>query len=151
MQAQQPEPLSIDTIFLKYGKCQGATMLNLTTDVLGESTLIERYKCLIINGETKHLNYDAIVTEVEASIKRDFNRRPDLHTRNLVREETVNGRLQTVYYHLAYEPFPPTHEYILYSNKNCKLTLIYLRGNFMENLLANQLAQLKKLFIKINN
>jgi hypothetical protein len=143
-QAQAQETLSIDTLFGKYGKTKGATMLNLTKDVLGDDSRVVRYKCLIIN------NNDLLLSDIaEDAMKKDYNRRKELGNQNVIRESTVDGRLQTVYYLLAREPDSPFYEYILYSNKNRKITLIYIKGRFPEEQLDYELSLLKNLFIKI--
>jgi hypothetical protein len=142
------EAFSIDTVFDKYSKMKGVTMLNLAKDVLEKDTHVDRYKCLIINGDNVNLNFSDITGEIELAIKKDFHRRNDLGNQSVIRESITNGQLQTVYYMLAREPFAP-FEYILYSKKNRKITLIYLKGNFGEGMLDYELKQLKNLFIKI--
>jgi hypothetical protein len=148
-QAQAQEILSIDTLFGKYGKTKGATMLNLAKDVLGDNSRVVRYKCLIINGNNETLPLNDIAENAEDAMKKDYNRKQELGNRNVIFESTVDGRLQTVYYLLSRESDSPFYEYILYSNNNRKITLIYIKGRFPEKQLDYELSQLKNLFIKI--
>jgi hypothetical protein len=145
MTANAQESLSIDTIFGKYGKMKGSTMINLAKDVLGKNTRVDRYKCLITFSSPD------IVKETEEAISMDFAGRKKRNNQLILKELIENGTIGTVYYLLEKEEDSPYYEYILYSNKNHRVTLIYIKGRFPYDQLEYELNILKNLFIKINH
>jgi hypothetical protein len=137
--------LSIDTLFANYGKQKGSIMIELAKDVLDGHTQIERYKCLIADANPE------IIRQVETALQSDFSEENRYAYQNVLKEIKEDGKIRTVYYVFVREKFSSVWEYILYTNKNKKFTLIYLKGDFPDALLDEELKKLKNLFIEINN
>jgi hypothetical protein len=136
--------LNIDKIFNNYGKQDGAVLIELAKDVLGNYTAIHRYKSLIVPTDSAKLN-----ATLEA-IKKDLQKG---HSGSglVLMETQKNGKVESATYVLGREAHSPTYEYILFKHKAQKLTLIYIRGNFPPEQLQDELDKLKDLFIKVNN
>jgi hypothetical protein len=129
----------IDAIFDEYGKQQGAVLIELAKDVLGRHSRIDRYKSLAIpiNPDIVRLTLTAI--------------RADLKDGKILMESQKDGITETGYYHLPRTGNLQEYEYILFSSKSRKMTLIYIRGDFPPARLELELDKLKDLFIRINN
>jgi hypothetical protein len=130
--------LNVESIFQNYGKQKGATLIELAKDVLGGHTQISRYKSLILPADTGIIN--ATVNAIQK----------DLKNGKILIENKKDGKIETGYYCLK-KPDSTYYEYILYTDKSRKITLIYLKGKFPPNQLENELNKLKDLFIKVNN
>jgi hypothetical protein len=133
------ENLNVETIFCNYGKQKGSILIELGKDVLGEHTKIKRYKSLTV------FSNQTIVDSVMNTIQND------LKYSEILMESRKNGKIEIGYYCLRKENKGSDFEYILFSNKAGKMTLIYLRGNFLSGRLENELEKLKNLFIKIHH
>jgi hypothetical protein len=130
--------LHIDTVFQNHGKQKGAILIELAKDVLSGRTQINRYKSMILPSDTGMMN-----VTVNAI-------RQDLKNGKVLLENKKDGKIETGYYCLK-RPDSPEYEYILFTHKSRKITLIYLKGKFPPNQLENELNKLKDLFIKVNN
>jgi hypothetical protein len=75
----------------------------------------------------------------------------DLKNGRILMESRKNGEVESGYYCLTKQNNAKEYEYILFTNKSKKMTLIYIRGHFLPNRLEHELDKLKKLFIKVNN
>jgi hypothetical protein len=131
--------LNIETIFNDYGKKEGSILIELAKDVLGEHTRIRRYKSLGIPSDS------AIIRVTIESIQKD------LKDGRILMESKKNGNLEIGYYCLTKDDRAKEHEYILFTNKSKKMTLIYICGRFPPRNLDDELSKLKNLFIKVNN
>ncbi|MDR2652148.1 MAG: hypothetical protein LBC68_07520 [Prevotellaceae bacterium] len=131
--------LNIENIFENYGKKEGSVLIELTKDVLGNYTKINRYKSMIIpfDAEIADICANAVKTDIEDGI--------------IIMESTKKGKIETAYYCLKKNDNNSDYEYILFTKKNKKITLIYLRGDFKPHKLESELNILKNLFITINN
>ncbi|MDR1523769.1 MAG: hypothetical protein LBS79_00740 [Tannerella sp.] len=130
--------LHIDAVFNDYGKQKGTVFIELEKDVLGHHTRISRYKSLTTpcDPEIIRVTLDAI--------------RTDLKNGKILMESQKDGITETGYYHPAKKD-DSEEEYILFSAKSKKMTLIYIRGAFPPSQLEKELYKLKDLFIKVNN
>jgi hypothetical protein len=132
--------LSIESIFQAYGKRDGSVLIELAKDVLGNNhTKINLYKSLIVSSDSAIVN---------ASLKAILS---DRENGSILLESQKNGKIETGYYCLEKKENSPDYEYILFTNKSRKMTLIYLKGNFPPSRLEEELDQLKNLFLKVNN
>jgi hypothetical protein len=131
--------LNIEAIFNDYGKKEGSVLIELAKDVLGEHTRIKRYKSLIIPSNS------AVIRATMEAIQKD------LKDGRILMESRVNGKVEVRYYCLTKESDSGEYEYILFTNKLKKMTLIYIRGKFPPHKLEEELGKLKNLFIKVNN
>jgi hypothetical protein len=132
--------LHIDTVFQNHGKQKGAILIELAKDVLSGRTQINRYKSMILPADTGMVN-----VTVNAI-------RQDLKGGEVLLENIKDGQIETGYYCLKRQNFSlEDYEYILFTHKSRKITLIYLKGKFPPSLLENELNKLKDLFIKVNN
>ncbi|MDH8701274.1 hypothetical protein M2138_000615 [Dysgonomonadaceae bacterium PH5-43] len=131
--------LNINSIFEEYGKQKGSILIELGKDVLGKHTKISRYKSLIMS-----LDKDAVKLTQEAILK-------DVEKGTIVVESQKDGNIETAYYYLPKKKDSDYYEYILYSNKSKKMTLIYLRGKFPPRDLEKEFNKLKNLLITVNN
>jgi len=131
--------LSIDTVFNDYGKQEGSILIELAKDVLGHHTKINRYKSLILPS-----NSGIVDSTLEAI-------RIDSKDGSILMESKKDGKIETGYYCLKKKGNSPDYEYILFTNKSKKMTLIYIKGHFPPNRLEEELDKLKDLFIKVNN
>ncbi|GHT61671.1 hypothetical protein AGMMS50239_13090 [Bacteroidia bacterium] len=130
--------LNIETIFQNHGKQKGAILIELAKDVLGGHTQISRYKSLILPSDT------GVIKATTNAI------RQDLKNGKVLMENKKDGKIETGYYCLEKQD-SPDYEYILFTDKSRKITLIYLRGKFPPDQLESELNKLKDLFIKVNN
>ena len=130
--------LNIGTVFQNYGKQKGAILIELAKDVLGGHTQINRYKSLILPSDTGIVN-----TTINAIQK-------DLKNGKILMENKKEGKIETGYYCLKKQD-SVDYEYILFTDKSQKMTLIYLKGKFPPDQLEDELNKLKDLFIKVNN
>lgn len=130
--------LAIEKIFSHYGKQKGATLVDLSTDVLSENTKIIRYKSLLTSSKKELV--DATFKAIQADVKKGSK----------IAETSKDGHIELGYYCLSAKPSDETNEYILYKNKSNKLVLIYLKGNFPPQQLEDELDTLKDLFIYVN-
>jgi hypothetical protein len=130
--------LNIGTIFQDHGKQKGAIFIELSKDVLSEHTQISRYKSLILPSDTGIVN--ATINAIQK----------DLKNGKILMENKRDGKIETGYYCLK-EQNSTDYEYILFTDKSQKMTLIYLRGAFPPDQLEDELNKLKDLFIKVNN
>jgi len=137
--------LSVDTIFGDYGKKQGSVMIDLAKDVLGEHTRIIRYKCLIINTEA------VSAQRIGEAAVNDFTNHSRYGNGVIIKQIYENGLLRSATYSLGKEQPTDVNQYILYSRRNDKTTLVYLTGHFSPDRLNGELNKLKNLFIKVNN
>jgi len=130
---------SIGAIFDEYGKREGSIMIELGKDVLGSRTQIKRYKSLMIPSDTAmlRLTKEAIANDIKEGRK--------------LFESRKDGKIESVSYCLKKDEQTSEYEYILFSDKSRKMTLIYVRGNFPPERLESELRRLKDLFIKVNN
>lgn len=132
------ENLNVETIFRNYGKQKGSILIELGKDVLGDYTKIKRYKSLTV------FSRQTIVDSVLNTIQND------LKYSEILMESRKNGKIEIGCYCLRKKENESDYEYILFSNKAEKMTLIYLKGNFLSGSLDNELEKLKNLFIKIH-
>ena len=130
--------LNIETVFQDHGKQKGAILIELAKDVLSGHTQINRYKSLILPADTGIVN-----TAVKAI-------QEDLKNGKTLMENKKEGKIETGYYCLKRQD-SLDYEYILFTDKSQKMTLIYLKGEFPPSQLENELNKLKDLFIKVNN
>ncbi|MDR1380850.1 MAG: hypothetical protein LBJ47_05150 [Tannerella sp.] len=131
--------LRVDGIFDGYGRQKGAVLIELAKDVLGRHTRISRYRSLTIPVDSA-----AVRTTLDAI-------RTDLKNGTVLAESQKDGMTETGYYHLSEKTGRPENEYILFSAKSPKMTLIYIRGDFPPSRLEDELGKLKDLFIKVDN
>lgn len=136
--ARAQNGLNVDTIFQNHGKQKGAVLIELAKDVLGGHTQISRYKSLILPSDT------GIFRATAAAIGED------LKNGKILMETKKDGKIATGYYCLKKQE-SADYEYILFTDKSRKITLIYLMGKFPPGQLENELNKLKDLFIKVNN
>jgi hypothetical protein len=131
--------LNIEAIFGDYGKRDGSVLIELAKDVLGGHSRIKRYKSLIIPSDS------AIVRASMEAIRKD------LKDGRILMESRENGRVEVGYYCLTKAEHAREYEYVLFTNKLKKMTLIYISGRFPPHNLEDELSKLKNLFIKVNN
>ena len=130
--------LNIETIFQDHGKQKGAVLIELAKDVLSGHTQISRYKSLILPSDTGVVN--ATINAIQK----------DLKNGKILMENKKDGKIETGYYSLKRQN-STDYEYILFTDKSQKMTLIYLKGTFPPDQLEDELNKLKDLFIKVNN
>lgn len=130
--------LNIETVFQDHGKQKGAVFIELAKDVLSGHTQISRYKSLILPSDTGVVN--ATVNAIQK----------DLKNGKILMENKKDGKTETGYYCLKRQD-STDYEYILFTDKSPKMTLIYLKGAFPPDQLEDELNKLKDLFIKVNN
>jgi thioredoxin reductase len=143
--AHAQEGLNIEKIFNDYGKQEGSVLIELAKDVLGNHTKISRYRSLIIPSDSVILN-----TTREA-ILNDFVKTGHYGNEVVLMESKKDGKVESATYALGNNGNSSAYEYILFTNKSKKMTLIYLKGNFPPKQLESELNKLKDLFIKVNN
>ena len=130
--------LNIETIFQDHGKQKGAILIELAKDVLSGHTQISRYKSLILPSDTGIVN--ATINAIQK----------DLKNGKILMENKKDGKIETGYYWVKRQD-STDYEYILFTDKSQKMTLIYLKGAFPPDQLNDELNKLKDLFIKVNN
>ena len=130
--------LNIETIFQDHGKQKGAILIELAKDVLSGHTQINRYKSLILPSDTGVVN--ATINAIQK----------DLKNGKILMENKKDGKIETGYYWVKRQN-STDYEYILFTDKSQKMTLIYLKGAFPPDQLNDELNKLKDLFIKVNN
>jgi hypothetical protein len=131
--------LNIETLFNEYGKKEGSILIELGKDVLSDHTAIRYYKSLILNAEAEQAE------AIEAAVSEDAKNGSQLM------KSVKDGRTEMAAYCLARKAGTTVYEYILFSNKGKKMTLIYLNGHFSPDRLEDELENLKDLFIQVNN
>ena len=131
--------LNIDCIFSELGKLEGSILVELHKDVLGNHTHIHFYKSLTLT-----VNTDQIKSVEEAVTK-------DVKTGRVIFQSAGNGKVETASYCLEKLTESPHYEYILFSVRSKKMTLMYIKGQFQPHHLDNELNKLKNLFITVNN
>ena len=131
--------LNVNDVFDRYGKQEGSVLVQLASDILSQGgSKITFYKSLIID-DLPHIKQDiqnAIKADVEGKI--------------IISEVKKNGQIESCSYYLGKDKSSKS-EFILYSNKGRKITVVYLKGNFSPAHLDNELKKLKDLFIYVNN
>jgi hypothetical protein len=137
--ANAQKNLNIEKVFETYGKQDGSILIELAQDVLKNNTKINRYKSMIIDFDSQIADF--CTTAIEKDIKNG----------SIMMELKKDGKTETAYYCLPKTENNPDYEYILFTNKNQKITLIYVRGVFEPKQLEKELNELKSLFIKVNN
>jgi hypothetical protein len=142
---QAQDELNIGKIFNDYGKQEGSILIGLAKDVLGDNTRIDRYKSLIISPDT------AILRATREAIKADFVKNGQYGNGIILIESKKDGKIESASYSLGKDENSSSYEYILFTVKSKKMTLIYIRGNFPPKQLESELDKLKNLFIKANN
>jgi hypothetical protein len=143
--ANAQEGLNIEKIFDDYGKQKGSTLIELAKDVLGNHTKISRYKSLIISADS------AVLNRTREAINNDFISKQANTNRVVMMESKKDGKIESATYSLGKNENSSAYEYILFTYKARKMTLIYIRGNFPPEKLDSELQKLKDLFIKVNN
>lgn len=140
--AKAQEGLAVDTVFQKYSMMKGSIFISLAKDVLGEETEIDRYKCLILDDNSE------IAKEITDAIMRDRFKRDKSGKEGAeqIKYKVKDGKTAALSYRLARGGYP-FFEYLLYSNKNGRMTLIYIRGDFLN--LDKELIKIQNLFIKL--
>jgi hypothetical protein len=131
--------LNIEVVFENYGKKEGSILIELSKDALGNYTKINRYQSLIINSDPGIADICAMAI---------IN---DIKDGSIMLESKKGGKIETAYYCLKKDENVDEYEYILFTNKKQKITLIYLKGDFKPKFLETELNRLKNLFIKVNN
>jgi hypothetical protein len=138
--ANAQKDLEIETtVFKSYGKQEGSVLIELGKDVLGNHTKISHYKSLIIPSDS---------TVINATLKAI---RKDVEDGKILMESRKDGKIETGYYCLKKKKDSWAYEYILFTNKSRKMTLIYIKGDFPPDQLEDELHELKNLFIRVNN
>ncbi|MDR1347163.1 MAG: DUF6108 family protein [Prevotellaceae bacterium] len=137
--ASAQKNLHIDTVFENYGKRDGSVLIELAKDVLEHYTKITQYKSMIIPFDRQIAD---ICTDAIAK---------DTRNGSIMMKSKKNGKTETACYCLPKSKDSRNYEYILFTSKNKEITLIYIRGNFAPSRLEDELNELKKLFIKVNN
>lgn len=138
------EGLNIEKIFNDYGKQQGSILIELAKDVLGDHTKIEKYKSLIITSSP------SITDATLEAIKKDLDRNIPSGNAFTLMESKKDGSIESASYTLGNVHHSNLYDYILFNNKNNKLTVIYIRGKFPPEDLEDELLTLKNLFIHVN-
>lgn len=131
--------LRIDLLFEECGKQEGSILIELGKDVLRGKSRICFYKGLIINSSLLEPG------AVEEALKRDTEKG------SIISESKKDGQLKSAYYSLGKNEKTGEYEYILYTLRSKKITLVYLRGDFPPRQLKKELDKLKNLIIKIDN
>lgn len=123
------EDLRINSIFKKYGKQKGATMVVMSGKVLKDYDL-SKYRSITIN-------YDkAIFNEIQECIE------DDKEGAHKIKEIINNGVIVSAYYQLISNE-SKINKYILFNvDNNHKATLIYMEGGINSDVL------IEKLFLK---
>jgi hypothetical protein len=129
--------LKVKEIFDKYGKQEGAVLVQLSSDVLSQGSNLTFYKSLILD----------IHPAREQDLLNALGQ--DIRNGQIVSEVKKNGKVESGTY--LFGSSGKTSEFILYKNKSGKITLVYLKGNFRPNQLNDELRKLKDLFIYVNN
>jgi hypothetical protein len=143
--AQAQDGLNIEKIFKDYGKREGSALIELAKDVLGDNTKIDRYKSLIIAPDT------VLLKATRKAINADFVKNGHYGNGIVMMESKKDGKIESASYALGKDENSANYEYILFTVKSKKMTLIYIRGNFPPKQLESELDKLKNLFIKANN
>jgi hypothetical protein len=138
--AHGQKDLHVNSLFRDYGRQHGAIMIELARDVLGNHTKIGFYKSMTVPAETDRVQL------IEETVRRDVANGVTLM------EYVRGGRIEKAYYLLERSgDATADYEYILFTNKSGRITLIYVTGNFTPAQLTDELDKLKDLFIKVNN
>jgi hypothetical protein len=133
--------LNIEQIFRDYGKKEGSVQIELAKDVLGDHTKLNRYKSLIV------LSNSIVLDAMRKAMQTDFDDKGG----SIIKKSLKDGKLIETTYCLKKNNRSPDYEYILFTVKEEKITLVYLRGEFPPDCLTNELQNLKNLFIEVNN
>ncbi len=129
--------LKIKEVFDKYGKQEGAVMVQLSSDILSQGSNLTFYKSLILDI------HPAREQDVLNALEQD------IRNGQIVSEMKKSGKVESGTYLIGSSG--KTSEFILYKNKSGRITLVYLKGNFRPNQLSEELKKLKDLFIYVNN
>lgn len=127
--------LCVNEVFDSYGKREGSVFVQLASDVLSQGSNITLYKSLMMDSNTSREQ------GIQNCIKQDMN--------SIISEVRKNGNIEAGSYLISYKE--GISEFILYKNKNNKITVVYLKGNFSPKRLDSELKKLKDLFIYVNN
>jgi hypothetical protein len=133
--------LNIEQIFRDYGKKEGSVLIELAKDVLGNHTKLNRYKSLII------LSDSIVLDATRKAVQTDFDHKGG----SIIRKSLKDGKLIETTYCLKKNKPSQDYEYILFTAKEDKITLVYLRGKFSPDRLTDELQNLKNLLIEVNN
>jgi hypothetical protein len=139
------QTLSVDTVFYSLGRQKGSVLINLMKEVLEKHSKIEHYKCLMITSNP------AVEKQIVDAVDRDFAREGKRGNTLVIKEIKKDGIYKTFYFCVGIQNTSLEREYILYKTTDGKITLIYLKGQFISGDLDRELKNLKKLFIKLNN
>lgn len=129
--------LKIKEIFDRYGKQEGAVLVQLSSDVLSQGSNLTFYKSLILDTQPTR----------EQDVQNALSQ--DIRNGQIVSEVKKGGKVESGTYLVGVSG--KTSEFILYKYKSGKITLVYLKGNFRPNQLNDELKKLKDLFIYVNN
>lgn len=131
--------LKIKDVFDRYGKQEGAVLVQLSTDILSQGSRMTLYKSLVIN------NNDRKAAEIIEAVKADTNGKP------IMTEVKKDGKIDSGTYYLGTNKATKESEFILYKRNSNKITLVYIKGKFPSGELDKELKKLKDLFIYVNN
>ncbi|OJU52540.1 MAG: hypothetical protein BGN96_17690 [Bacteroidales bacterium 45-6] len=129
--------LKVKEIFDKYGKQEGAVLVQLSSDVLAQGSNLTFYKSLMLDAHPAR----------EQDLLNALNQ--DIRNGQIVSEVKKGGKVESGTYLVGMSG--KASEFILYKNKSGKIVLVYLKGNFRPNQLSDELKKLKDLFIYVNN
>jgi hypothetical protein len=131
--------LRVNEVFELFGKREGAVLVELGEDVLAGHVRISRYKSLIAGGDSLLLR--ATLGALEA----------DVRGGEKLFESWKGGALEAASYCLKMEQWASEYEYLLFSHRRGKVTLLYVRGSFPPLGLRGELNKLRDLLIEVNN
>ena len=136
-QLQAQEYLHIKNAFDKYAKEKGAVFVQLSKDILSKGdTRIRFYKSMIISDNRQKADW--ILNLIEA----DRTEPDDL------RKSSSGNKITTLICQIK-SGKTRENEYILYKNIDKKVSLVYIRGDFLPEELDQELNKLKDLFIYV--
>ncbi len=141
---QAQEHLHIGSIFDKYGKAKGATLVQLSREVLSQgNTNIQFYKSLIVpaNETLRKDITEALETDIKTSATLSESRKISSDSKTYFESGT----------YFIGKNKKGEKEYLLFKQKQSNITLVYLRGYFDPDELSSELKELKNLFIYVND
>lgn len=139
MAVMAQENLKIKGVFDRYGKQEGSTLVQLSSDILSQGSNITFYKSMVTNEDIH--KEKAAISAINS----------DSANGTKISEIKKNGKIESGTYFIGIDKESGQKEYILYKNKSKKLTVVYLKGNFSPQQLDSELQKLKDLFIYVNN